>query len=250
VERFAVPNVKLEISRVRPSVSHLSAAGYAFCVMTLALAAGGCGQKTQSTLDPIDGLATQPTDGSAGMASAGDDESGVRVLDLVARSESLQATARRLPGGTPEEHRRLVHEAFSDLSQILTQLVGPEPAGSYRQQLMALERARGRLTDESTVLATEPTIDTGLRAAHGALGSLQRENYPEEQELAATLDRLNQKVMELDRVRGALHRTVAGEAVEIAGDAAAQMVAALSDRLGEGGAEPAATAPEGTPTAP
>lgn len=219
-------------------------------VLALGLGGGGCTRKTEPTTEPLPELAeTQPA-GGTGLV-----EPNIPVLDLVARAESLQATSRRMPGRSADEHRRLMHDAFGDLSQILPHLVGPEPAGRYRQQLRAVENARARLGDESAGFAPEPTVDAGLRAAYGALSSLQRDDYAGEEQLAKSLEELRARLDYLDTVRGAMHRAVAGESVELTSDVVRQMVAVLAERMGEPGpaTAPAAAetaAPEGAPAAP
>ena len=155
-----------------------------------------------------------------------------------ARSEELgdlarrfASTAQRLPGRTADEHRAGVQQVFSDLSQILPILFGPNPEGSQRQQLRVVESARTQLAAAPQGLAPEPTIDTGLRAAYDALSALARNRYFEQANLGSTVDRLGVTVARLDTSRGVPHQQTVADVVDLMSEVVNGMARAMDDRL-------------------
>jgi hypothetical protein len=173
-----------------------------------------------------------------------------RLDELDELSRRFEATAQRLPGGTPDEHRQIVQQVFAELAQLLPVLYGPNPAGPFRQQLRIVESSRTQLASGPKGLAVEPTVDTGLRAAHDALASLSSRAYFDQAQLGQTMDRLAATLARLDTARGPAHQGVVAEAVSLTAGAIRQMSDALIRRLGaERGAQEArpsgAQAPSG-----
>ena len=187
----------------------------------LALATAGC-PKQRSTMDaPPEINPPPPVETSA----------EVRVDELGGLAQQFARTAERLPGRSADEHRALAAQAFGDLSQLLPILYGPNPTGVQRQQLRVIENARGQLGAASGGLASEPTIDTALRAARDALRGLSRNSYYDHPELGQTLDRLDDVIADLDAARGTTHQQVVAESVDLMSRAVNQMSEALDQRL-------------------
>jgi hypothetical protein len=218
-------NCRLPIANCR-----LLAAG----VMTLVFCAG-C-PKRQSTMNRPPQINPPP----AVEASA-----EARVDEMRQLAAQFEETAAQLPGRDAGEHRWIMRRAFAELTQILPILYGPNPAGTFRQQLRVVESSRTQLTDAPKGLAVEPTIDTGLRAARDALEALARQSYFDHSELGQTIDRLTASSAALDTARGVMHQSVVAEVVGLISQAVRQMSDALAQRLG---AAPAASAPK--PRAP
>jgi len=124
-----------------------------------------------------------------------------------------------------------VQQVFSDLSQILPILFGPNPEGSQRQQLRVVESARTQLAAAPQGLAPEPTIDTGLRAAYDALSALARNRYFEQANLGSTVDRLGVTVARLDTSRGVPHQQTVADVVDLMSEVVNGMARAMDDRL-------------------
>jgi hypothetical protein len=155
----------------------------------------------------------------------------VRVRELSTMLDQFDADLRDLPGKTDAEDRRRVAKIFGDLTEILPTVIGPNPNGSYRQQIRIIDTTRAQLIEGSMKLSAEPTQDTGLRAAYNALSSLQREQFYDHQEIGKTLADLRVKLDSLDTVRGPLHRSNVKESLTLIRDALRQMSAVLGARL-------------------
>ncbi|HEY7118060.1 MAG TPA: hypothetical protein VH475_15840 [Tepidisphaeraceae bacterium] len=154
-----------------------------------------------------------------------------RVQQLGGVAEQYASLTAKLPGATEQEDRQWVAQAFTQLSQILPMLNGPDMPGDLQQQMRIIESTRSLLSSGSTDLSVEPTIDTGLRAAQRALSSIRQRAFPEQNQAAKDLDAMRSRVQELDTVQGALHRLVAAEALQGSARAVTGMSNSLNQRL-------------------
>ena len=167
-----------------------------------------------------------------------------RADELSEVSRRFEETARRLPGPTAEEDRRIVQQAFAELAQILPILYGPNPTGAFRQQLRIVESSRSQLAASTRGLAAEPTIGTGLRAAHDSLAALASRGYFDQVKLGQTMDQLSSTLSSLDTARGPAHRSAVADAFALVSQAIRQMSDALTQRLAEGAAPRTQPAPD------
>ena len=167
-----------------------------------------------------------------------------RAEQLKELSARFAQTAERLPGRGADEHRQVMQQVFAELAQVLPVLYGPNPNGTFRQQLRIVESARTQLAAAPKGLAPEPTIDTGLRAARDALDALTRQTYFDQPQLVQTMDRLIAASDALDTTRGAMHQSTVAEVVSLMSRAVGQLSDALAQRLGGPGPE---TAPSTEP---
>jgi hypothetical protein len=174
------------------------------------------------------------------------------ATDARARAQTLQslvdqyaANAAKLPGPNEQQDRQQVSDEFGLLAQILPLLNGPDQPGDFAQQMRIIESSRSQLASGSMDLSSEPTVDTGLRAAQRALASLQRRMFPEQAEIASQVDAMRATVQELDTVSGPIHRQVAGQSFQRSADVVKSMSQALNQRFSEGAA---GSKPEAAPT--
>jgi len=182
-----------------------------------------CAPKTQTTLNPPPEPNPQPQ-----LAT----DARERVKELSSRAEEYVKNAGNLPGRNADEDRAQVTQQFALLAQILPMLNGPEMSGDFRQQLRIIDSTRSQLASASQDLSSEPTVDTGLRAAHHALESIDQRDFSATPQIAKSLDAMRAKVRELDSVTGAIHRLVAAQAFKSSAEAIDQMTKALNERLG------------------
>jgi hypothetical protein len=168
---------------------------------------------------------------------------GARSDELGELSRRFGDTAQSLPGGTPQEHRRLMQQVFAELAQLLPVLYGPNPPGTFRQQVRIVENARTQLGTAPQTLAIEPTVDTALRAARDALESLASRAYFDQARLGQSVDRMNTSVAALDATRGPSHQEAAAESVGAMAQVISQMSNAMSQRLDEGATQPTQSQP-------
>jgi hypothetical protein len=213
--------------------------GFVSYVVVVALAASGAGcAKKRSTMGPAPDLSPEPKVEA---------NAGARADELAERSRKFDETVQQLPGRTPEEHRRAMHQVFAELSEILPMLYGPNPSGVFRQQLRVVESSRRQLATGPQGLAVEPTIDTGLRAARDAIAGLAGKGYFDQSKLGPTMDRLNRSLDALDTNRGAMHQTAVAESVGMMSQAIRQLTDAMNQRVDEGtasNAKPANPVPD------
>ena len=197
----------------------------------------GCSAKKQTTLAP------PPPDPNPEPQLATDARQRVQTLGTLA--DQYAAAAARLPGANEQQDRQLVSEQFSQLSQILPLLNGPDMPGDFRQQMRIIESSRSQLSSGTMDLAAEPTIDTGVRAAQRALSSLQQRAFVEQPEIARHVDAMRAAVGELDTVSGPIHRHVTAQAFQRSAEAIKAMSDALNQRMTDASqpATPAATPP-------
>jgi hypothetical protein len=163
----------------------------------------------------------------------------VRELDV--RANEYANNAKAMPAGDEQESRRLVSNQFALLSQILPMLSGPEMTGDLSQQLRIIESTRSQLSNGSTELAPEPTVSTGLRAAHRALASINQRSFSDVPEIAKSIDAMASDVNNLDTVSGPQHRWVAAQAFAHSAQAVQQMAQAMNQRLNDQSNRPAVT---------
>jgi hypothetical protein len=202
---------------------------------------GGCA-KTHATLPSS---LAHPTPGPQVAA-----DPSIRVQTLGRLADTYARTSNELPGGNSTEHRKLMAEVFSQLEEILPILEGPGPGAEFRQQLQVIRDAQAELATGPQDLSSDPTIDTGLRAARDALSAISQGSYYDQASLAPLLDKFTAKINELDTVRGPLHQVVTGDAVGLSSQIVTAMADTLSKRLAatddKSGTSQPATAPATT----
>ncbi len=157
---------------------------------------------------------------------------GGRVRDIIGKVQKLQETSSQLPGDTADEHRRLMHESFAALTQILPLMEGDQQSGEFRQGLRILDSSRQQLAGASKGLAVEPTVGQGLRAAVRLIGDVNRVVFNNDAQITKSLDGLQQRVDELDSVHGPLNRVVASQSMRQTAALLQQMSATLAERAG------------------
>jgi hypothetical protein len=146
-----------------------------------------------------------------------------------------------MPANDEQENRRLVSEEFALLSQIIPMLSGPEMTGEIQQQLRIIESTRSQLANGSMELAAEPTVGTGIRAAHRALSAINRQAFAEVPEIGRSIDAMTADVNQLDIVSGPQHRWVAAQAFVHSADAINKMSETMNQRVGNQINRPAET---------
>ena len=199
----------------------------------------GCAAKTKTTLNP------PPPEPNPEPQLATDARQ--RVQELAARAQGYEAGAQKLPGRNAQEDRAQTTQQFALLAQILPMLNGPDMSGDFRQQLRIIESTRSQLASGSQDLSIEPTVDTGLRAAHRALASINQRSFTETPDIGKQLDAMHAKVEELDGTADATHRLVASQAFHSSAQAITGMAKALGDRIGVGNGSTGATGGENKP---
>jgi hypothetical protein len=210
-------------------------------LLAAALFLTGCPPKDQTTLE------SPPPDSNPQPQLAAEVRQRVQQVNDLARQYADNAA--RLPARSEQEDRAAVAEQFGLLAQILPALNGPDMPGDFRQQHRIIDSTRALLSSSSSDLAPEPTIDSGLRAAHRALASVNARNFAggaSGPEVAKSLDAMRDRVLELDTVAGPIHRLVAAQAIQASAAAITQMSTALQQRLNEqgtGAAAPKAVTP-------
>ena len=214
----------------------------AFASLLLAgLFATGCAPKTDTTLAP------PPVDQNPEPQLASDVRA--RVQQLVQLADEYAANAKALPGRNEAEDRAQVTQQFALLVRILPSLSGPDMTGDFRQQLRIIESTRAML-GTSADLAAEPTIDSGMRAAHRALASVAARAFADQPDVAKQLDAMRDRVAELDTVSGPIHRLVVAQAFQASAQAVSTMANALHQRLNDPSAAANKTPATTTPPAP
>jgi hypothetical protein len=120
----------------------------------------------------------------------------LRIRTLARLSDSYSRLCNQLPGRSVGEHRQLMAQGFSQLSEMLPMLEGPTSNAEFRQQMRVIADARAELATGSADLSPEPTIDTGLRALRDTLREIARTAYFDLTDLPLLLDRYSTKVDE------------------------------------------------------
>jgi len=182
-----------------------------------------CAPKSETTLKP------PPSEPNPEPQVAGDARQ--RVGELAKAAKEYADGAAKLPGNDVAEGRAQLSQQFALLAQILPMLNGPDMSGDLQQQLRIIESSRGLIAGASKDLSIEPTVDTGLRAAHRALGSIAMRAFGDTPDVAKALDAMRMKVQELDGTSDAIHRLVAAQAVQASAQAITKMSDALTSRL-------------------
>jgi hypothetical protein len=186
----------------------------------------GCAAKKETTLKP------PPPDANPEPQLATDIHE--RVKELTARAKEYSDGCNKLPGRNAQDDRAQTTQQFALLAQILPILNGPDMSGDFRQQLRIIESTRAQLASGTQDLSIEPTVDTGLRAAHRALAGInQRAFTADNPDIARSLDVMSAKVQELDGTADAIHRLIASQAFKNSAQTITQMSTALSGRLGQ-----------------
>lgn len=188
-----------------------------------------CAPKSEPTMQ--EARAEAKPDAADGMAFDPD------ALD--AAVASLEQSARALPGRTADAHREAVHAYFGAMLEVLPMLEGPEPTGAFRQQVRTLQGARDRLAPGAGGSSVEPAIDTGLRAASAALNRIGQGEEFAGASMQGMLEKLDETVGELDRVRSVGRPYVAADAAMLS----AQVVRQMADRLAGRATDTPATVP-------
>ena len=201
------------------------------------LIGAGC-VKTQTTIAPPPPQPNPPPQVAA--------DPTVRVQTLGRLADNYARTSNELPGYGPAEHRKLMASIFSQLSEILPILQGPNPGAEFRQQLQIVRDAQAELSTGPSDLSPEPTIDTGLRAGRDALAGIGQTGFYDQSKLTPLFASLATKVNNLDTVRGPLHQVVAGEVVSLTN----QIINAMADTLTQRIADQSPTTEPATAPAP
>jgi len=168
----------------------------------------------------------------------------VRVKTVERLAKGYAELAKKLPGPSPAEHRKLMAEVFARLEEIVPMLKGPSSDAEFRQEMQVIGDAQAELATGAGDLSPEPTIDTGLRATRDVLTSIARTDYYDLTELTANMDQLTAKVENLDTARGPVHQVYVGEAVVLSGQIINTMAGALGQRLSQ---QKSTTAPASRP---
>ena len=196
----------------------------------------GCSAKKQTTLAP------PPAEPNPQPQLATDARQRAQTLQQLV--DQYAAGAAKLPGSNEQQDRQQVSDQFGLLAQILPLLNGPDQPGDFAQQMRIIESSRSQLASGSMDLSSEPTVDTGLRAAQRALASLHRRKFAEQADVAGQIDAMRATVQELDTVSGPIHRQVAAESFQRSADAIKSMSKALNQRFAEGAGGNKSAAPE------
>jgi hypothetical protein len=194
-------------------------------LLLTAFLAAGCMRKTETTLNP-------PPPETDNLPKVTND-ARERVKELGTLAEEFAAGADKLPGRNDQDDRAEVTRQFALLSQLLPMLNGPDMSGDFKQQLGIVSSTKALLGSGSQDLAVEPTIDTGLRAAHRALTSISQRSFIEKPEVAKNLENMRGKIEELDGASGPMHRLVTSQALRASAQAVTQMASALDQRLND-----------------
>ena len=177
----------------------------------------GCQPKSKPTRVP------EPTSPSSGNVSHDD-----RISDLERFSVELTALTKSLPGRDVTEDRQLLADAFDRASSALTQLMGPEPHGAFRQQLRVIDNVRQDVRGGN---ASDATVDSGLRAVFNALVGVRERLFPTDTNVRGDLDKLRDKVLDLDAVRGPLHSVAVASAFQSSASTIETMRTQLQNRF-------------------
>jgi hypothetical protein len=208
----------------------------AFASLLAATLFVGCSAKKQTTLAP------PPPEPNPQPQLATDARQRAQTLQSLV--DQYAASAAKLPGSNEQQDRQQVSDQFGLLAQILPLLNGPDQPGDFAQQMRIIESSRSQLASGSMDLSSEPTVDTGLRAAQRALSSLQRRMFSDHAEISGQIDAMRATVQELDTVSGPIHRQVAAESFQRSADAIKSMSQALNQRFAEGAGGNKPAAPE------
>jgi hypothetical protein len=153
----------------------------------------------------------------------------VSLEELRDRVRNLASLVRDFPGRTEEDHRALMRASFMELGGILPTLYGRPADGAFVQQMQILNSTQRQLDAAGPFLPTDATIATGLRATFNALLTISR-RFEQEEAVQQGLRDLRERVAELDRVSGPIHRLVAGQAVQQATEVIQRMTSVLAQR--------------------
>jgi hypothetical protein len=198
----------------------------------------GCADKKQTTLAPPPPAPTTQNTMSAAFHS----DARERIQSVVARAEEYEKGAASLPGPNEADDRAQIVKQLELLGQILPVIAGPDTPGDFRQELRILDSTRAQLATGSADLAVEPTIDTGLRAAHRAINALAQRSFNDLPDVIKALDVMRAKNEELDGVSGPLHRLVAAQSLQASAQAVTQMASSVDKRLND--TKPASSEPK------
>jgi hypothetical protein len=186
-------------------------------VVSLASLLLGCRPKSRGTHVP------EPNPPASNTTSA--DE---RISDLERYSVELSALSKSLPGRDEAENRQVLGDAFDRATSALSLLMGPQPGGSFRQQLRIIDNVRRDVRSGST---SEATIDSGIRAIFNALIGVRDRLFATDVNVRGDLDNLRDKVLELDAVRGPLHQVSVAAAYQAAAATIETMRKELQNRV-------------------
>jgi hypothetical protein len=156
------------------------------------------------------------------------------MLELEALQEEVRrlgSVSREFPARGETEHYALIREALGLMLRTMPTLRGPQVDGAFLMQLRAIYQSQRQLRPESPFLPTDTTVTMGLRAAYNVLVSIAIAGFSTEEAVERDLALMRDRVEELDRVRGPIHRLVAGQAARHAADAMHQMVNILTEEL-------------------
>ena len=173
-----------------------------------------------------------------------------RAADVRQQAESLAALSKNMPGMSPAENRRLEQQAFTQLSQLLPTLGGPDAGGIFEHQVSVVNDTRTQLAGSSPNLATDPIVDNGLRAVRNALTELAHGAYYDQPQIGQAVDQLSAKVDELDTYPGPTHPLAVAAAVQQASATISAMADVLAGRAAAGPTTGPSTEPSGSTAVP
>ena len=180
---------------------------------------GGCTKKSKPTMEQPAAVEASGTESA--------DEIDTRVQQASSFAQQLQDAVHQLPGRNQDEHVAAVRRSFDALAGVLPLLFGPSLPGELRQQIRTIEGQSQLLASRPSGLNPEPAIDTGLRAAAGALETVSGQFLYTELDAQPAFVNLRARIDELDRTRGASHQFVVAQAIIQMG----QIVNAMSGEL-------------------
>lgn len=176
--------------------------------------AGGCAKKGPP--------ATQPAE-AAPLTDSVRSELEHKIQQLRQRTAAFADTAEQMANRGDQDHRMLVAQSFTELLQVLPLLAGLDLDGNLSQRIAIIQSSRDRLQNANDEQAAGPAVNTALRSAAGALESIAEHGFAGQPQVAQTLRQLNEKIGELDVVRGAIHRLVVTQCIGLMSQAVGGM---------------------------
>lgn len=153
-----------------------------------------------------------------------------RMSNLRSSVVSLQHTLSQMPTDDESKDRALTLEALGSAASALAAIEGPQPSGSFRQQLRVIESDRTQVQHAGPAVPTEPAVDSALRATYNALVSLRDGRFAGNQQIANEVNEVGQKIPQLDTVRGPLHTLAVVDVLNAASRALVTMTDIIENR--------------------
>jgi hypothetical protein len=166
-----------------------------------------------------------------------------QVKDMDQRLAKFDARAFELPGNGEVAYRALMEDTFEDLIALLPQLEGPDPDGTFRQQLHLVDVYRQQLIGLSWDISSETVVESGVRAGYSALEAIYTRNFTDNTDIGNSINDLGSKVDALDTAHGDDAKADVAKAEQSSSAIMRQMNTVLETR-----AATAATTPSTEPT--